>query len=225
MEKMEIRAFNFENIGPDEPVNGRRRLEGRAIVYGSMTNIGPFDEIIERGALDETDLKDVRLLLNHNTNGIPLARSRNNNENSTMQLMPDDDGLAFRADIDIKNNMEAKALSSAVDRGDLSGMSFMMVGVRDRWENPRSEHPTRHIVGIRKVLEISAVTFPAYTDTSIENRGNFNALESAMESLESAKAAEEEEERDALAAEAAAAEQERRTAVLEWLENYKKGEK
>ena len=211
MEKAEIRAFNFENLGP-EPAEGKRRLEGRAIVYDSVTNIGPFDEVIERGALDETDLKDVRLLLNHNTNGIPMARSRNNNENSTMQLIPDDEGLAFRADIDIENNPEAKALSSAVDRGDISGMSFMMIGVKDRWENPRSEHPTRHILGIRRVLEISAVTFPAYAQTSIESRGISGALDSAMESLESAKAAEEQEER-------ALAEAERRTAALERLNN------
>lgn len=192
-QKVECRAFSFDVA--TEEVDGKRRLTGRPIVFNSLTNIGPFDEIIEPGALDNTDLKDVRFLVNHNTSMIPLARSRNNNENSTMQLMPDADGMNIRVDIDIENNMDARALSSAVDRGDITGMSFMMVGIKDRWEEPRSEHPTRHIYSIGRVLEVSACTFPAYTDTSIETRSNSDALDSALESLESAKAAEEMEER------------------------------
>ena len=192
-QKVECRAFSFDVA--TEEVDGKRRLTGRPIVFNSMTNIGPFDEIIEPGALDNTDLRDVRFLVNHNTSMIPLARSRNNNENSTMQLMPDADGMNIRVDIDIENNMDARALSSAVDRGDITGMSFMMSGIIDRWEDPRSEHPKRHILSIGRVLEVSACTFPAYADTSIEARSNSDALDSALESLESAKAAEEMEER------------------------------
>ena len=71
-------------------------ITGRPIVFNSRTNIGPYDEIIERGALDKTDLKDVRFLVNHDTSKIPLARSRNNNKNSTMQLSVDDNGMAIR---------------------------------------------------------------------------------------------------------------------------------
>ena len=192
-QKVECRAFLFDVAA--EEVEGKRRLTGRPIVFNSLTNIGPFDEIIEPGALDNTDLRDVRFLVNHNTSMIPLARSRNNNENSTMQLMPDADGMNIRVDIDIENNMDSRALSSAVDRGDITGMSFMMSGIIDRWEDPRSEHPKRHILSIGRVLEVSACTFPAYADTSIEARSNSDALDSALESLESAKAAEEMEER------------------------------
>ena len=192
-QKVECRAFSFDVAA--EEVEGKRRLTGRPIVFNSLTNIGPFDEIIEPGALDNTDLRDVRFLVNHNTSMIPLARSRNNNENSTMQLMPDADGMNIRVDIDIENNMDSRALSSAVDRGDITGMSFMMSGIIDRWEDPRSEHPKRHILSIGRVLEVSACTFPAYADTSIEARDNSDALDSALESLESAKAAEEMEER------------------------------
>jgi phage head maturation protease len=55
----------------------------------------------------------------------------------------------------------------------------------DRWENADTEHPTRHILSIRQVFEVSAVTFPAYSQTSIYARGLSEALDSAMESLES----------------------------------------
>ena len=213
MKKAERRAYTFEVRA--EETEGIARLEGRAILYNSRTNIGRFDEIIDPGALDNTDLKDVPLFANHNVHSIPLARSRNNNENSTMQLTLDGDGLGIRADLDIENNAEARALYSAVERGDITGMSFMMIGVKDRWEDARSDHPLRHIIGIERIGEVSAVNFPAYAQTSIESREVFGSLDSALESLESAKAAEEAEER-------AKADEERRTAALERLNNLLK---
>ena len=193
MERKEIRAFNFELRA--EQNEGRGRIEGRAIVFGSQTDIGWYDEIIDKGALDDTDLRDVRMLVNHNTDMIPLARSRNNNENSTMQLSVDDEGMVIRADLDIENNSDAKNLYSAVSRGDISGMSFMMIVDGDKWADVDSDHPTRTITSIRKVLEVSAVTWPAYEATSIEARGLAGALESAKASLESAKAEQREVER------------------------------
>ena len=78
------------------------------IVYDSKTDLGYFAEVIERGSLDKTDLKDVRFLVNHDTNKIPLARSRNNNKNSTMRLKPTDKGLEIEADLDVENNADAR---------------------------------------------------------------------------------------------------------------------
>lgn len=184
----EIRAFNFE-VRADQSEEHGHFLTGRPIVYDERTNLGWYDEIIERDALNEADLKDVRLLVNHNTDMIPLARSRNNTENSTMQLIADAEGLVMRADLDIENNAEAKSLYSAVERGDISGMSFMFLVDKDSWDDVDSEHPTRHIRSIKQILEVSAVTFPAYSQTSIQTRGFSDALDSAKESLDSVKAA------------------------------------
>ena len=186
MEKKEIRAFNFE-IRAEESERGHI-ITGRPIVFNERTDLGWYDEIIDQDALSETDLKDVRFLVNHNTDMIPLARSRNNNENSTMQLSVNEYGMDIRVDLDTENNTEARNLYSAVDRGDITGMSFMFTVDGDEWEDLESEHPTRHIRKISKVFEVSAVTFPAYTATSINARGLSEALESAKESLESAKA-------------------------------------
>lgn len=185
--KREIRAFTFE-VRADQNDEHGHFLTGRPIVFNQRTNIGWYDEIIDRGALDTTDLKDVRFLVNHNTNMIPLARSRNNNENSTMQLSPDDDGMVIRVDLDTENNADARSLYSAVSRGDISGMSFMMIVDKDSWDDVDTEHPTRHIRSIRQVFEVSAVTFPAYSQTSIQTRGLADALDSAKASLESEKA-------------------------------------
>lgn len=182
----EIRVFNFE-VRAEENERGKV-ITGRPIVFGQKTDLGWYDEIIERGALDTTDLKDVRLLVNHNVDMIPLARSRNNTENSTMQLIADENGLSIRADLDTENNSDARSLYSAVDRGDLDGMSFMFTVEKDSWDDPDSDHPVRHLLSIRRVFEVSAVTFPAYSKTSIQARGLSDALDSAKESLESERA-------------------------------------
>ena len=182
--KTEIRAFNFEVRAEENDEHGHF-LSGRPIVYNSRTDLGWYDEIIEAGALDGTDLRDVRFLVNHNTDMIPLARSRNNTENSTMQMTVDGDGMGIRVDLDTENNAEAKSLYSAVSRGDISGMSFMFTVDKDAWDDIESEHPTRTIRAIGRVLEVSAVTFPAYEATSIQARGLADALDSARTSLES----------------------------------------
>ena len=180
----ETRAFDFEIRAGEEEHPGR--ITGRAIVAGKKTNLGPFDEVIEAEALKKTDLRDVRLLVNHNTDMVPLARSRNNNDNSTMQLTVDEDGnLDIRADLDIVHNTDAAALYSAIGRGDISGMSFMMTVRREAWDDIDSDHPTRHITDIDKVFEVSAVTWPAYAATQIHARGLQEALESAKQALES----------------------------------------
>ena len=188
MEKTkEIRTFNFEVRAQQDEKHGNM-LTGRPIVYDSMTDMGWYDEIIAAGALDGTDLKDVRFLVNHNTDMIPLARSRNNNENSTMQMSVDEKGMEIRVDLDTENNAEAKSLYSAVERGDIDGMSFMFSVDGDKWDDIESDHPTRTITKLGKVFEVSAVTFPAYEATSISARGLDSALDSAKSSLENVKA-------------------------------------
>ena len=170
-------------------------LEGIPIVYDAATDIGGmWKEIIDRGALDQADLKDVRFLVNHDVDSIPLARSRNNNENSTMQMTVEPDGLHIRVDLDTEGNPRAKELYSAVKRQDVSGMSFMFSVKSDSWEDLDSDYPTRHITALDKVFEVSAVTFPAYEQTSINARSvetGQASLDSAREALENARKVEE----------------------------------
>ena len=162
-------------------------LTGRPIVYNSRTNLGWFDEIIMPGALNGADLTDVRFLVNHDTSKIPLARSRRNNGNSTMQFSIDDYGMNLDwVKLDVENNTEAKALYSAVQRGDISGMSFMFSIDGEEWTDLESDHPTRQITKIGSVVEVSAVTFPAYEATEINARSR-EALDSARAALDKAK--------------------------------------
>lgn len=195
MNDKEIRTFSFDVRAAQSEEHGHF-LTGQPIVYNQRTNLGWYDEIIADGALTDTDLKDVRFLVNHNTDMIPLARSRNNNASSTMQMeIVKDSGMNIRVDLDVENNAEARSLYSAVERGDIDGMSFMFRVDKDSWDDIDSDHPTRTIRSIAKVFEVSAVTFPAYEATSITARGLSDALESAKTSLESVKAEKREIER------------------------------
>lgn len=171
----EVRAEKTEN---------KYTIKGLPVVFNSETDLGYFREKIAPGALDKTDLKDVRFLVNHDLNKIPLARSRNNNANSTMRLKVTERGLEIEADLDVENNTEAKSLYSAVERGDISGMSFMF-GIRGyEWSDVDTEKPLRTITDISQVVEVSAVTLPAYESTEISARDK-TALDNAKASLDS----------------------------------------
>ena len=198
-EKKIIRSFTFDVDAQNNEKYGDY-IEGRAIVFDQPTDIGLFTEIIDKNALKETDLRDVRFLINHNTDMIPLARSRRNNENSTMQMVVGEEGMDIRANLDTENNADARALYSATKRGDISGMSFMMTVKDEDWDFTDEERPVRTIRSIGRIYEVSAVSYHAYPQTtlSIEARGDEEALENAKSTLEKAKAEEEAKaERDA----------------------------
>ena len=169
---------------------GEKHLTGHAAVFSSPTDIaGIFEEVIDRGAFDGCDWTDVPFFVNHLENKIPLARSRNNNGNSTMKLSVDLTGLAMDARIDTENNQEARAVYSAVERGDVSGMSFSFRVKEQSWEKLDTDYPVRHIKKIAKVYEVSVVNDPAYEDTDISARDK-EALESARAALDSARSKE-----------------------------------
>ena len=172
-----------------EDEQGGKVIEGHPAVYNQKTAIGNwFYEIIERGAFDGADMTDVPLLVNHNMKQIPVARSRRNNGNSTMQLSLDSKGIAIRATLDTENNADARQLYSAVSRGDMDGMSFAFRVDKEEWEDLESDMPTRRIKAISKVFEVSAVIWPAYSDTDISARAGAGVLESAQRALENARA-------------------------------------
>ena len=103
-----------------------------------------------------------------------------------MQMSVDGDGMNIRVNLDTENNSDARNLYSAIKRGDIDGMSFMFTVDADEWDELESEHPTRRIKKIGKVFEVSAVTFPAYPETTISARAA-ETLESARATLESVK--------------------------------------
>ena len=184
---IEKRAFNA-----DFTAGEGHTIIGRPVVYDSATRLLDFwgdeyDEVIDSGALDNTDLRDVRFLVNHDYNKIPIARSRNNNGSSSMMLNVDREGLEIKAILDTEKNADAAALYSAVDRGDISGMSFGFTVTGEAWEKLDEDIPLRHITEIGSLIEVSAVTFPAYQKTEISVRDNRPKLESEGVNIDKSK--------------------------------------
>ena len=181
----------FRAAGADEQ-NAGHIVEGLAAVYEQETVIrdifGEFVEVIRAGAFDECDFDDVRFLVNHNFEGIALARSRRNNKSdkpNTMQLSVDESGIVIKADLDTENNEQARALYSAISRGDMDGMSFCFYVTEDgqRWST-KDGKDYREIIKVAKVIEVSAVNFPAYGGTNIDSR----SLDSDRRALENYRA-------------------------------------
>lgn len=189
----------FRAAGEDAEKTGHI-VEGLAAVYEQETRIadffGEFIEVIRAGAFDETDFSDVRLLVNHDMNGIALARSRHNNKSdkpNTMQLSVDKEGVKITADLDTVNNEQARALYSAISRGDMDGMSFCFyVAAENQKWSKENGIDKREILKVDKVIEVSAVNFPAYGGTNINSRSLDSdrlALENARKSLDNDKPA------------------------------------
>lgn len=180
----EVRAFSMPDIRAED---GGNVIEGHAAVFGQAYDMyGCWEETIARGAFDNTDFSDVLFSINHDLSKIPLARSRNNNANSTLRLTVDDQGLGTRAVLDTENNSEAKALYGSVMRGDVSGMSYIFKIRKDEWTGLDTDYPKRTITEVAKVYEVSAVSFPANPGTDITAR-DATALESAKMVLENAR--------------------------------------
>ncbi|MCQ2059788.1 MAG: HK97 family phage prohead protease [Bacteroidaceae bacterium] len=167
------RAYTAE-FRASEDENERGVIEGTPIVFNQDTKIqdwaGEYMERIDPHALDDADLRDVCLFVNHDTGKIPLARSKNGR--GTLNFTIDDVGLHMKSVLDIDNNSEARALHSAVGRGDISGMSFMFRISEQDWQGLDTDMPTRIVRKISIVHEVSAVNFPAYPQTSINARSS-----------------------------------------------------
>lgn len=157
----EIRATEPTADGKDALV-----IVGTPIVFDTPTTIhdpaGDYIEVIKHGALDDADLTDSRLLVNHDLSRVPLARTP-----KTMKFKITDKGLEMRAEL--PDTEEAKAVYTAVKRGDLTGMSFAFT-VPDGGDSYDAKTNTRTITKIAKVYEVSLVSFPAYPTASAEAR-------------------------------------------------------
>ena len=154
-------------------------IEGIPIVFNQNTKLqdwaGEYYERIDPHALDNADLKDIRLFINHDTNKIALARTKNGK--GTMSFNIDEEGLHIKAVLDTENNQEARSLYSAIKRGDMDGMSFMFRIKSQEWLDLDTDCPTRVIKEISIVHEVSVVNFPAYPQTSIDARDNSEETE------------------------------------------------
>ena len=178
-----MKENRFFEVRAAEATSGTMTLTGRAVVFDTPTLIhdpmGDYTEIIRSGALAGADMSDVHLFVGHDTTKVPLARVPN-----TMQLSISPAGLDIAAQL--PNTEAAKEVYQAVQRGDLSGMSFAFT-VPAGGDAYDPETNTRTISQIGKVLEVSVVPYPAYQQTSVEARNAMNGSSAAYRAKQEAK--------------------------------------
>lgn len=140
-----------------------KTASGYAAMFNKAAKIGDFfTETIAPGAFSQT-LKesDVRALIDHDTGRVIGRMSAN-----TLRLKEDEVGL--HVEIDLPDTTDGRDLSVQLERGDITGMSFGFRVTHDEWDET-GDIPARTIHAV-ELIEVSAVAFPAYDDTSLALR-------------------------------------------------------
>lgn len=155
-------------------------LRGYALKFGSVYDMGWFTEEVDRRALENADMSDVRVLLNHDPNMI-LGRTAA----KTARVGVDKTGLWYEVELpESPNGQNARV---AIERGDItqSSWGFMLRYTKesngDRWEK-REGKEHRVLTDVKMVFDASPVTFPANPDTTVAKR-NFD-IQSQIEETE-----------------------------------------
>lgn len=141
---------------------GVKTVRGYAAVFNSETDIGGyFREVIAPGAFADSISGDVRALVDHDS-GRVIGRTKA----GSLRLVEDERGLAV--EIDLPDTSDGRDLAALVERGDIDGMSFGFAVRKEEWDET-IDPPVRTIRAV-ELFEVSAVTWPAYPDTSLAMR-------------------------------------------------------
>lgn len=156
----------------DEEGGTRPGFTGHAAVFNSRTAIGNpltwgFYEEIAPGAFTKTISEgDARMLVDHDTRLVVSRVSA-----GSLRLAQDQVGLAVDADLDDRLSYVSDLVVN-LDNRNITGMSFGFRVVKDDWDTITVETSEGDLQAelrtIREVqlFEVSAVTFPAYEDTT-----------------------------------------------------------
>ena len=156
---MEKRSINFELRAKPES----RTIFGTATVFNSSYDMGWYDEEMSPESLNEADMKDVVALFNHDMNMV-LART----SSGTLKLNVT--GNAMEYEFDAPNTTLGNDLLEMVKRGDVYQSSFAFTVEAEDWQERSGMKPKRVIRSIKKVYDVSPVTYPANPDTMVAKR-------------------------------------------------------
>lgn len=160
---LEIRQFDCHELRAEKDEKGKKKVKGYAAVFNSLSeDLGGFREKINRNAFDNVLDNDVVAVFNHDMNMI-LGRTTS----GTLKLSVDERGLL--TEIDMPNTTLGNDLIELVERGDISKMSFGFYVDRDEWIESERDF-VREVKEVKRLIDVSLVTKPAYNDTSVAIR-------------------------------------------------------
>ncbi len=168
MDKTELRELTTQKIEIREDEDGKRTLSGYAVKWEMKSHVlgyfRKFREQFRKGAFTETLSKDdQRFLWSHDTSKV-LGRTKN----QTLRLFEDNIGLRF--ELDLPDTTLGDDTYKSIKRGDVDGVSFGFQMISHEIEEPDDDLMLRTVTKA-KLLEVSAVAFPAYPDSEVSARG------------------------------------------------------
>lgn len=140
--------------------------EGYPIVFDQPTVLFEdggieYREVIDRHALDTTAMEDV--IFNYDHEGKVMARTRNN----TLWLKVDEKGLFARMRLD--GTQAGREMYEEIKKGYVDRMSFQF-SIDPAYDDYDPEAHMWTIRKIKRLYDVSAVSFPAYEQTSLDAR-------------------------------------------------------
>ena len=165
----EIRKLDLQ-FRAEETEDKKMEIKGYAVVFNSPETYG-YTEVIDKHALDDTDMSDVVLRYNHNDSFIVLARTRN----GSLKLNTDDTGLMMKANLQ-SDITDHKNIFNAIKSELIDKQSFAFSVDEDSYDY---DTDTRTILKIGKLYDVSVVDQPFYnaTDVSVARNQNNDFME------------------------------------------------
>jgi HK97 family phage prohead protease len=173
--QMERRTFNVTTLSLRKDEDEKKRIVGHAAVFDTVGDGGWFREKIAPGAFKKSiEADDVRALFNHDPNFV-LGR----NKAGTLKMREDEKGLWI--EIDPPDTQFARDLSTSIERGDISQMSFGFEIISEERQKGDGTEPDLFTLREVKLWDVSPVTFPFYTqtDVSVHSREQWSQRQAA----------------------------------------------
>lgn len=159
-----VKRISNQNLKIRNSTDKKKIIEGYFIVFNEEIDLGEgYFEKISSKALGDLSKKDIRALINHNTD-LVLARTIN----STLKFKIDEKGLFGRIIINEKDT-DAVNIYERVKRGDVSQCSFGF-NIKDYIQKIKKDGSICTELTDIELYEVSVVTFPAYEQTNINAR-------------------------------------------------------
>lgn len=166
--KTEKRELTTKQIEIRETEEGKRFLIGYAVMWEKKSHVmgywSKFREQFKKGAFTETLVNDdQRFLFSHDTSKV-LGRTKNNT------LILEEDNIGLRFELELPDTTLGDDTYKSIKRGDIDGVSFGFRKILDEYEEFEDDVPLRTVTKA-KLIEVSAVAFPAYPDSAVSARG------------------------------------------------------
>lgn len=126
-----------------------------------------YKEQIDRDALQDADMNDVLFLYNHD--GMVFARI----SNGLLTVAPNERGLYVR--VDLSATEDARRMYEAIKVGNVTTMSWAFT-IAENGDSYDEDTHTRTISRVKKVYDVSAVSYPANPNTEISARAYFDGV-------------------------------------------------